>query len=108
MKILAQRPTHVSAVAIVLLITKIFTVKYYDRRIYKNRTSIIIINETATATEMIPKNKTKQKSGEKQLDRKGKQTKIKQTKNILGHLQKAGAERETQRDTERQRQTVSK
>ena len=32
MKILAQRPTHISAVAAVLLITKTFTVKYYDRR----------------------------------------------------------------------------
>ena len=31
MKILAQRPTHISAVATVLLITKTFTVKYYDR-----------------------------------------------------------------------------
>ena len=33
MKILAQRPTHISAVATVLLITKTFTVKYYDRRL---------------------------------------------------------------------------
>ena len=33
MKILAQRPTHIYAVATVLLITKTFTVKYYDRRI---------------------------------------------------------------------------
>ena len=33
MKILAQRPTHISAVATVLLITKTFAVKYYDRRI---------------------------------------------------------------------------
>ena len=32
MKILAQRPTHISAVATVLLITKTFIVKYYDRR----------------------------------------------------------------------------
>ena len=32
-KILAQRTTHISAVATVLLITKTFTVKYYDRRI---------------------------------------------------------------------------
>ena len=31
-KILAQRPTHISAVAAVLLITKIFRVKY-DRRL---------------------------------------------------------------------------
>ena len=31
--ILAQRPTHISAVATVLLLTKIFTVKYHDRRI---------------------------------------------------------------------------
>ena len=49
MKILAQRPTHISADATVLLITKTFTVKYYDRRIQTNRTSIIIIiNETDT------------------------------------------------------------
>ena len=32
-KILAQRPSHISAVATVLLITKTFTVKYYYRRI---------------------------------------------------------------------------
>ena len=55
MRILAQRPTHISAVATILLITKTFTVKYYDRRIPTNRTSIIIIiiiiNETAAATE---------------------------------------------------------
>ena len=31
-KILAQRPTHISAVATVLLIPKTFIVKYYDRR----------------------------------------------------------------------------
>ena len=31
--LLAQRPTHMSAVATVLLITKTFIVKYYDRRI---------------------------------------------------------------------------
>ena len=30
--ILAQRPTRISAVATILLITKTFTVKYYDRR----------------------------------------------------------------------------
>ena len=33
MKILAQRPTQISAVATVLLITKTFTVKYYYRRL---------------------------------------------------------------------------
>ena len=43
MTILAQRPTHVSAVAIVLLTTKRFTVKYYDRRIHTNTVSVIII-----------------------------------------------------------------
>ena len=32
-KILAQRPTQISAVATVLLITKTFTVKYNYRRI---------------------------------------------------------------------------
>ena len=42
-KILAQRPTHISAVATVLLTSKTFTVTYYDRRIKANRTSIIII-----------------------------------------------------------------
>ena len=40
MKILAQRPTHISAVAAVLLITKTFTVKYhiyiYRERVYIN------------------------------------------------------------------------
>ena len=34
-KILAQRPTHISAVATVLLITKTFTVKYYYRRLQR-------------------------------------------------------------------------
>ena len=32
-KILAQSPNHISAVAMVLLITKTFTTKYYDKRI---------------------------------------------------------------------------
>ena len=36
-KILAQRQTHISAVATVLLITKTFTVKYYDRRQKKKK-----------------------------------------------------------------------
>ena len=39
-KILAQRPTHISAVATVILITKIFTVKYYDRRQHQYKHSI--------------------------------------------------------------------
>ena len=53
MKTLAQSPTHISAFATVLLITKTFTMKYYDRRISINTASIIIIlNETATTTEM--------------------------------------------------------
>ena len=46
MKILAQRPTDIYAVATVLLITKTFTVKYYDRRIQTNTASIIIIITT--------------------------------------------------------------
>ena len=41
-KILAQRPTHISAVATILLITKTFTVKYYYRRIYINTASVKI------------------------------------------------------------------
>ena len=45
-KILAERPTHLSAVATVLLITKTFIVKYYDRRIKTNTASIIIITIT--------------------------------------------------------------
>ena len=50
MKILAQRPTHISVVATVILITKTFTVKYYDRRIQTiiasitTTTAIIIIH----------------------------------------------------------------
>ena len=43
-KILAQRPTHISAVATILLTTKTFTVKYYDRRLQTNTASIIIIH----------------------------------------------------------------
>ena len=46
MKILAQRPTHIYAVATAVLITKTFTVKYYDRRIETNTVSIIIITIT--------------------------------------------------------------
>ena len=38
----AERPTHISAVATVLLITKTFVVKYYDRKIQTNTASIII------------------------------------------------------------------
>ena len=102
MKILAQRPTHVSAIAIVLLITKIFTVKYYDRRINKNRTSIIIINETATATEMIPKKKKKKKKAVKNnwIEKVNKQKTNK--KHFGSFTERAGTERD------RQRQTVSK
>ena len=36
-KILAQSPTHISAVATVLLITKTFTVKYYYRERERER-----------------------------------------------------------------------
>ena len=36
-KILAQRPTYISAVATELLITKTFTVKYYDRERERQR-----------------------------------------------------------------------
>ena len=43
MNILAQRPTHIFAAATVLLITKTFTVKYYDRRLKTNTASIIIM-----------------------------------------------------------------
>ena len=39
-KILAQRPTRISAIA---TITKTFIVKYYDRRIQTNTASIIIM-----------------------------------------------------------------
>ena len=42
-KILAQRLTHISAIATVLLITKTFTVKYYGRRLQTNTTTIIIM-----------------------------------------------------------------
>ena len=35
-KILAQRPTYISAVATVLLITKTFIVKCYNRRLIEN------------------------------------------------------------------------
>ena len=38
-KILAQRSIHIFAIATVLLITKIFTVKYYDRRLQTNTAS---------------------------------------------------------------------
>ena len=48
-KILAPRPTHISAVATVLLITKTFRVKY-DRRLQTNTTSIIIIIIITTTT----------------------------------------------------------
>ena len=49
-KILAQRPTHISAVATVLLITTTFTVKYHER-IQTNRTSIIITTERVRERE---------------------------------------------------------
>ena len=65
MKILAQRPTHISAVATVLLITKTFTVKYYDRTSVITIIIIVIINETATATEMEKKKKKKKKKAVK-------------------------------------------
>ena len=40
MKIIPQRPTHIYAVAAVLMITKTFTVKYCDRRIQTSTVSI--------------------------------------------------------------------
>ena len=43
-KISAQRPTHISAVATVLPITKTVTLKYYYRRLETNTASIIIIH----------------------------------------------------------------
>ena len=39
MKIFAHRPTHISAVATVPLITKTFIVKYYDIRTQTNTTN---------------------------------------------------------------------
>ena len=48
--ILAPRPTHISAVATVLLITTTFTVKYHER-IQTNRTSIIITTERVRERE---------------------------------------------------------
>ena len=39
-KLLAQRPTHISAVATVLLITKTFVMKYYDRTIIIDKYSV--------------------------------------------------------------------
>ena len=44
-KILAQRPTHISAVATVLLMTKTFTVKYCYRRLLTNTASVKIKGE---------------------------------------------------------------
>ena len=77
MKILAQRPTHISAVATVLLITKTFTVKYYDRRLYTNTASIIIItthiNRDSAATEMkkiaVKNNRSEKVKRDRQTDR---------------------------------------
>ena len=40
---IAQRPTNISTVATVLLITKTFVMKSYDRRISTNTAWIIII-----------------------------------------------------------------
>ena len=40
-KLLAQRPTHISAVATVLLITKTFTVKYYYRRLLGDSVKLV-------------------------------------------------------------------
>ena len=55
-KILAQRPTHIFAVATILLITKTFTVKYYYRRIETNTASVkikITINKIIITTTCI-------------------------------------------------------
>ena len=41
-KILAQRPTHISAVATVQLIIKTLKVNYYARRLQTNTASIIL------------------------------------------------------------------
>ena len=69
MKILAQRPTHTSAVATILLITETFIVKHYDRRVQKNTASIIIISHVKTDSDC---NGNENDNNEKQL---GKSTK---------------------------------
>ena len=79
MKILAQRPTRISAVATILLITKTFTVKYYYRRIYTNTATakikikinkIIIITTTTHIKPDSDCNRNEDNSSEKQLERK--------------------------------------
>ena len=56
MKILAQRPTRIFAVAIVLLITKTFIVKYNDRKIETNPASIIIVTPIKKEEESMKHN----------------------------------------------------
>ena len=71
MKILVQRPTHVYAVATVLLITKTFTVKYYDIRIQTNTVSRRRRKRTMTHIKRDSEcNGNEKDSSEKQLERK--------------------------------------
>ena len=89
MKILAQRPTHIYAVATVLLITKTFTVKYYDWRIKTNTVSIIILTIiTITHIKRDSDCNGNEKDSEKQLERKSQKLKLKNKQNILGNLQR--------------------
>ena len=62
-KIVAQRPTHISAIATVLLITKTFTVKYYGRRLQTNTTTIIIMIIIQDTDRQKLTNKNKSKKG---------------------------------------------
>ena len=72
MKILTQRPTHISAVATVLLTTKTFTVKYYNRRDIKKYKNKNINNNTSNGmthikrdSECNGKEQEEEKKGEK-------------------------------------------
>ena len=91
-KILTQRPTHISAVATVLLITKTFTVKYYDRRIYTNTTSII--NNNTYQTRQRPQRKMIKK-------RKKKTRKNRERERERERRERERDERERERERER-------
>ena len=64
-KILAQRPTRISAVATILLITKTFTVKCYYRRIWTNTASVKQIIKINTSQKKKNKKKRKRKKSVK-------------------------------------------
>ena len=75
-KILTQKPTHIAAVAtVLLLITKIFIVKYYDRETERDRQRDRD-RETETERQRETDRETEERAGRGGGERRGETEKI--------------------------------